>query len=629
MLFHKCALFGILSCWAGAWSCAAERIVLQFDAANSLAVEGGHSSQDLQRYRKQIHEWCAHGMAIGYLANGCIAKATDFVSTFAHETVEPCHAEAVLACSAPLAGQPASEITPPLFNAAVDLSGLSPSNAAATRIRRRQLISGRALSSASLCTANAFLQCSVHATLIVDLNCDDYGPQLSVLFPDYKYICVSGAQDSAAAANASFFSTARRELIRMDIFSPNLFQHIRETSRLWAAADVTVIVARQLMEFVPYSASLAFLERVKHSGADFLMSSTSAGLIAHNPVQLDTATDFTPLNLHRYPFQLTEPPIKWSESHIAGSEVTAVYSVLDHIPSGYPYYYDDLVCGPEAAAQSRQMMSASCRERATASTQWALFVHRAEGSVHSQDGQDGALQYIFDHIGVESKSFVEFGFNGPTYARDSGANSNFLYQQGWRGLLLDGDNDNPEINLHKTWVDPATIVDVFDKHKVPMEVDYLSIDIDSTELWTFRAIVSSGKYRPRVVSVEYNSNHPLESTLCNVGNGYRWNVDRVWGSALLPLKMIGDEFGYALVDVVPYLDAIFVRNDLLNGSSVPEFESWRRFTSLPHHRAGQRSQDEIRKYIVDYAEWTKNGHNIELAQGDIVFEQIRRLGISL
>ncbi|CAM9276495.1 unnamed protein product, partial [Ectocarpus fasciculatus] len=191
---------------------------------------------------------------------------------------------------------------------------------------------------------------------------------------------------------------------------------------------------------------------------------------------------------------------------------------------------------------------------------------------HSQGGQDGALQYIFQHIGVTSRSFVEFGFNGLTYESDTGANTNFLYQQGWRGLLLDGENNNPALNLHATWVDPNTIVSVFDKHKVTEELDYLSIDIDSTELWTFRAIVSSGKYRPRVVSVEYNSNYPLESTLCNTGGDYRWYSDKIWGSALLPLKMVGDEFGYTLVDVVSYLDAIFVRTDLLNGSRVPDFE---------------------------------------------------------
>ncbi|CAM9189693.1 unnamed protein product, partial [Ectocarpus fasciculatus] len=244
-----------------------------------------------------------------------------------------------------------------------------------------------------------------------------------------------------------------------------------------------------------------------------------------------------------------------------------------------------------------------------------MFVHRTQGSVSSQSGQDGMLQYIFKHIGTTNRYFVEFGFNGPTYLDDTGANSNFLYKTGWRGLLLDGANSNPDINLHTAWIEPETIVSVFDRHGVPSDLDYLSIDIDSTDLWIFRAIVSSGRYRPRVITVEYNSNYPLEATLC-AGPGYLWKGDRIGGTALLPLKMVGDEFGYSLVDIVPYLDAVFVRTDLLNGSAVPDFETWRPFTSKPVHEPAIRTEDDIRKYVVDYAEWSRNGHDILKAMGD-------------
>jgi hypothetical protein len=52
----------------------------------------------------------------------------------------------------------------------------------------------------------------------------------------------------------------------------------------------------------------------------------------------------------------------------------------------------------------------------------------------------------------------------------------------------------------------ANIVSLFEKYKVPLEADYVSIDIDSTDLWVFRAILASKKFRPRVFSVEYNAN---------------------------------------------------------------------------------------------------------------------------
>ena len=40
----------------------------------------------------------------------------------------------------------------------------------------------------------------------------------------------------------------------------------------------------------------------------------------------------------------------------------------------------------------------------------------------------------------------------------------------------------------------------FQKHNVPIELDYLSIDIDSADLWVMRSILSV--YRPRVITVE-------------------------------------------------------------------------------------------------------------------------------
>ena len=177
----------------------------------------------------------------------------------------------------------------------------------------------------------------------------------------------------------------------------------------------------------------------------------------------------------------------------------------------------------------------------------------------------------------------------------------------------------------------STITSVFDRYAVSEDVDYLSIDIDSADLWIFREIISSGRYRPRVISVEYNCNFPLESTLVNVGGDYRWMTDRIAGSALLPLKMVGDEFGYSIVDVIPYLDAIFVRNDLLNGSKVPPFETWRQMTNISHHIAKRRSEIEILQYLVDYEVWRKTPNNVSVFDfvGINVAEQIRRLNIQL
>lgn len=91
---------------------------------------------------------------------------------------------------------------------------------------------------------------------------------------------------------------------------------------------------------------------------------------------------------------------------------------------------------------------------------WALNVTVHQQSFFSQGGQDGSIDYIFSKIGTTNKYFVEFGFNVPSYEdpRSTGSNSRFLYENGWRGLLLDADFENSTINLQKEFITPQTSI---------------------------------------------------------------------------------------------------------------------------------------------------------------------------
>jgi hypothetical protein len=143
--------------------------------------------------------------------------------------------------------------------------------------------------------------------------------------------------------------------------------------------------------------------------------------------------------------------------------------------------------------------------------EWIVTMHQwhDKKSPKSQGSQDWYLEKIFDKIGSTNKFFVEFGFNEPNYtAGASGANTRNLYDQGWRGLLLDGNNDNPSINLHAHYLFASNIANIFETYKVPKDLDYLSCDMDSHDLFVFEAILQGG-YRPRVITTEYNSNYLL------------------------------------------------------------------------------------------------------------------------
>jgi len=229
---------------------------------------------------------------------------------------------------------------------------------------------------------------------------------------------------------------------------------------------------------------------------------------------------------------------------------------------------------------------------------------------YSQRGQDGMIAELFRHLRtVNVPPFaVEFGFNATLLDAGTGANiARLVLEEGWRALLLDGGHENPEINLHREFLTSANIVEVFERHGVPDEPDYVSIDVDSTDLWIFRALLP--RFRARVFSVEYNSHFPVTAAITFPDDpSERWQGDRGYGASLAALDEVAREQGYSLVAVEPRLDAFFVRNDLLDdgsGDIAPPLEAFADRTSRVHHRP---LRDPARAgMFLDYRVWRATG----------------------
>jgi hypothetical protein len=196
-----------------------------------------------------------------------------------------------------------------------------------------------------------------------------------------------------------------------------------------------------------------------------------------------------------------------------------------------------------------------------------------ERRITSQGGQDGVLASLFQLVGTTNRYFVEFGFDSKTYTNGGGANTFQLYTQGWRGLLLDGNNENADINLHAHRIYSTNIVELFQQYNVPAEPDYVSIDIDSADLWVFAALTApASPFRPRVVSVEHNCNFGpdlalsfSESTQVPAANArdVQWQGDCLFGASMRALYLQGRKNGYVLVYAMAILDLFFVRADVL------------------------------------------------------------------
>ncbi len=272
----------------------------------------------------------------------------------------------------------------------------------------------------------------------------------------------------------------------------------------------------------------------------------------------------------------------------------------------------------------------------------ALPAKRFAKGRYSQSYQDVLLDEIFANIGtVNTPPFcVEFGFNDMSLTGGSGANvANLAVNAGWDSLLLDGDCENPAINLHKHFLTPDNICEIFAKYNVPKEPEYVSIDINTTDLWVFRALLT--KYRARVFSVEYNPNFPLDAAItfpANTDLGFAG--DRAYGASLKALTSLAALHGYSLLWVIPKLDAFFIRNDLIDdgsGDLVFPLTRWADCTNRVAH--APVTQDARLRALVDFDEFTASGGK-RLSNASTYatckafltdamdFESIRRRGIS-
>ena len=183
----------------------------------------------------------------------------------------------------------------------------------------------------------------------------------------------------------------------------------------------------------------------------------------------------------------------------------------------------------------------------------------------SQWGQDGVLDKIFETIGTTNKYFVEFGSSG----NDSGmGNTAQLRRQGFDGLLMDGsarpynnDVNDRKYDVQIEFIKPSNINNLFEKHNVPLEFDFLSIDIDGQDFHVWNNL--DVKYNPRVVSIEINYHiSPLKDKVMPLNDNWIWKGNEMSGASVLAVKKLGNKKNYSLVATC-MSDAIFVRNDLL------------------------------------------------------------------
>ena len=195
--------------------------------------------------------------------------------------------------------------------------------------------------------------------------------------------------------------------------------------------------------------------------------------------------------------------------------------------------------------------------------------------IYSQNDEDGIILYIFKHIGIKTKKFIEIGVENGTECNTTNLLKNF----NWKGIQIEGSKklyNDAKIQLKKIlekkknnlkllniFVTKKNINQILKKN-CGKEIDLLSVDVDGNDFWIWKAI---NCVKPRLVIIEYNSffGSNISATI-KYNSKFSWNHRNnksYYGASLKALEKLGKQKKYILVGVDKNgVNAFFVRNDL-------------------------------------------------------------------
>ena len=187
--------------------------------------------------------------------------------------------------------------------------------------------------------------------------------------------------------------------------------------------------------------------------------------------------------------------------------------------------------------------------------------------VFSQNGEDGVIAELVRRCGATGRFFVEFGA-GPGVESNSRVLAEAL---GWHGLFIEPGYEayvalerkyrhNSRVSTLSSLVTPENVEELFSRFDVPEEPDVMSIDVDGSDYWIWKAIA---RYRPRVVVIEYNGALDPHRRLVQPRDHPGWDGTTYYGASLAALSALGERKGYRHVHCdLTGNNAFFVRSDL-------------------------------------------------------------------
>jgi hypothetical protein len=190
-----------------------------------------------------------------------------------------------------------------------------------------------------------------------------------------------------------------------------------------------------------------------------------------------------------------------------------------------------------------------------------------EKQIYSQHGEDGVTEKIIDLIygnDKSSKYYVEFGVeNGME------CNTRILREKyNWTGLLMDGSNNNKNINLNQEFITKENIISLFKKYNVPSHINLLCIDLDFNDFYILHEVLKL--YTSDIIILEYNSTFKSnEDKVVIYDKDTMWDGTNYFGASLYSYTKLCEKYNYTLVYVDSSgVNAYYIKNDIIINNKI-------------------------------------------------------------
>lgn len=187
-------------------------------------------------------------------------------------------------------------------------------------------------------------------------------------------------------------------------------------------------------------------------------------------------------------------------------------------------------------------------------------------------GEGEIIKSLLSKLPNQNRCCVDIGASdGVTMS-----NTFSLFTSGWSGLAIEASGaafanlsyeleNFSEVKLYKNKVYPENIISILDSAEIPLDFDFLSLDIDGYDYFVLSSILQ--KYRPKLICTEINEKIPPPIRFTVLPNrSYFWAGDLFFGQSLSQVGKLCERVNYQVVQI-EYNNAFLMPSEITSKNS--------------------------------------------------------------